>query len=309
MNGGAEGKSAMESLMREWMQSSADFWSAAGKSGPVSSPSPDEEPQSKAGGKNRYMDSLETALKRWQSVAATLGDPDAAEAMMKGLNTLPEFFMTLAKTGWEASSRLQMRAMEKAGNIGRKSEAYSFENVEQDLFKAWKEIYEEEFQQYFNIPQLGLMRYHQERFNRFLDQTNLLHATLSKFFFLLYLPIEKSFNVFQDRVEELSRLGQLPEKTKEYYNLWLKILEGHYMSLFKSPEYLNALRETLDQLETFSSAKNQFFQDLLQGMPIPTNKDMDDLYKELYVLKKRVRTLEKQLKEQTTPRQAGNPNA
>jgi polyhydroxyalkanoate synthesis regulator phasin len=48
-------------------------------------------------------------------------------------------------------------------------------------------------------------------------------------------------------------------------------------------------------LEAFSVAKNQFLQDLLQSLPVPTHKEMDDLYKELYALKKKVKSLEKAL--------------
>jgi polyhydroxyalkanoate synthesis regulator phasin len=34
----------------------------------------------------------------------------------------------------------------------------------------------------------------------------------------------------------------------------------------------------------------------LQNLPIPTNKDMDELYKDLYILKKRVKELERKVK-------------
>jgi len=37
----------------------------------------------------------------------------------------------------------------------------------------------------------------------------------------------------------------------------------------------------------------------MQSLPIPTNKDMDELSKELYLLKKKVRELEKKLEEKT----------
>ena len=67
------------------------------------------------------------------------------------------------------------------------------------------------------------------------------------------------------------------------------------MNLFKSPEYLAAFREMLDQVENFANAKNEVLQDLLQSLPVPTNRDMDNIYKDLYLLKKRVRVLEKEL--------------
>jgi len=245
------------------------------------------------GAPNRFLDSLDMMMKRWQSASTAFNDPQMAEAILQGGSTLPEMFLKLAKTGWESSTRLQEKIIEKAGKIGQKTEAYKFDNLDQDLFKAWKDIYEEEIRQYLNIPQLGLTRYQQERFHRFIDQANLLEATLAEFLFVLYVPMEKSVKVLQDRIDELSKEGKMPDKAKEYYSIWLKILEGHYMTLFKSEEYLNILHETLHQTEQFAVAKNQFMEDLLQMLPVATNKDMDELSRDLYMLKKRVRALEK----------------
>jgi hypothetical protein len=281
----------METPWEEWIKQSNDFFTSLMKMTPsMAAFTP------KAGAADqRFSDSLETMMKRWQSASSTLNDPQMAETLLHGINALPEIFLKLAKAGWESSTLLQKKVIEKAGKIGQKTEAYKFDNLDQGLFKAWKEIYEEEFRQYLNIPQLGLTRYQQERFYRFIDQANLFEVTFSEFLFVLYLPLEKSFKVLQDQVEELSKEGKQPVQSKEYYTLWVKILEGHYMNLFKSEGYLKILHETLHQTEQFAVARNQFIEDLLQALPVPTNKDMNDLYKDLYILKKRVRTLEKKL--------------
>ena len=287
------GKNNMDAMMQDWMKASTDFWTSMLKAVPASAPTftaPDG-----GGIKNRYAESMEATLKRMQSASSALNDPEMADAVLKGLNTLPEFFMKIAKAGWEASSRLQEKIVEKAGKIGQKTDAYQFENLDQGIFKAWREIYEEEFSQYLQIPQLGLNRYYQERLNHLLDQSNVLNASLSEFLYILYLPMEKSMKVFQDKIEDLSKEGNIPDKAKDYYKLWVKILEGHYMNLFKSPEYLASLREMTSQAEDYITAKNEVLQDILQSLPIPTNRDMDNIYKDLYLLKKRVKVLEKEL--------------
>lgn len=287
------GKSNMDALMQEWMKASTNFWTSMVKGAPAAAT--DFVPPEQEGKKNRYTESMEAALKRMQSASSLLNDPQMADVILKGLNTLPEFFLKISKAGWEASARLQQKVAEKAGKIGQKTEAYQFENVDQGLFKAWREIYEEEFSQYLQIPQLGLTRYYQERVNHLLDQSNVLNASLSEFLYLLYLPMEKSMKVFQDKIEDLSKEGNIPDKAKDYYNIWVKILEGHYMNLFKSPEYLASFREMLSQAENFITAKNEVLQDILQSLPVPTNRDMDNIYKDLYLLKKRVKVLEKEL--------------
>jgi len=281
----------METPWENLLKSSSDLFASLFKMTPAM-----EAFAPQAGGPpRRLLESLELIMKRGQTASSAFSDPQMTDSILKGGNALPEIFAKMVKAGWESSTLFQQKVMERAGKIGQKTEAYKFENLDQDLFKAWKDIYEEELRQYLNIPQLGLTRYQQERFQRFIDHANLFEATLAEFLFVLYLPIEKSFKVLQEQLDQLSREGKAPEKSKDYYNLWVKILEGHYMNLFKSEHYLNILHETLRQTEQFAVAKNQFLEDLLQMLPVATNKHMDDLYKDLYILKKRVRTLEKKL--------------
>ena len=94
----------------------------------------------------------------------------------------------------------------------------------------------------------------------------------------------------------MAQKGELPKEAKDNYALWVKILEGHYMSLFKSKEYTDALHNTLEKMEDFVAAKNDALRDILQFLPIPTTKEMDELYREFYLLKKRVKELEKKVK-------------
>jgi polyhydroxyalkanoate synthesis regulator phasin len=64
----------------------------------------------------------------------------------------------------------------------------------------------------------------------------------------------------------------------------------------RTPEYTVTLGNTMKALRDFRVARTQLFMDVLQDLPIPTNKDMDELYKDLYLLKKRVKELEKKVK-------------
>ena len=131
--------------------------------------------------------------------------------------------------------------------------------------------------------------------NRAADEFNLYQEALAEFMYMLYLPMEKSLQVMQDKLEEISKQGKLSDNFKDYYNMWIKILEGHYMTLFKSPEYTRVLSKLLTATEDFKMAKQEVLVDLLSNLPIPTNKDMDELCKEIYLLKKKVKELEKKL--------------
>jgi len=288
-----EDNSAPETLLEAWMKSATRFWDSMAKAwtGPLSA---SETPKPPGGAhESRARESMGSTLRMWQTISSTMIEPGAMDSLFQGINALPEVLTKTAQTGWEKFFAFQRQWFERAGKIGERTEAYKFDNLDQDAFRAWAEIYEEEFRKFLNVPQLGLTRAYQERMGRFTDRFNLFQGAMAQFIYLLYLPMEKSFKVMQERLEALSREKQLPENSQDYYRMWVKILEGHFMTLFKSSEYTQVLGKTLSAMEDFMVAKNEMLQDFVQMLPVPTQKDMDGLYKELYFLKRRVKQLEK----------------
>jgi len=274
----------------DWLKSGGDLWSLFMKMAPAA-----PEAKMEKGTKGRTVESWETGLKMFQSLSSTLSEPETANAVFKGMGTLPDVFLKIAEATWDACFEMQKKNIERAGKIGQQVEAHQFESVDQEMFKALKEIYEQELRQFFYTPQLGLTRSYQERFNQFLDKLNLMHVVGAEFLSILYLPFEKSFKGMQQQLDALAKEGKLPKETKEYYNMFIKALEGHYMTLFKSEEYKKTLSELFNHLSEYIISKNEVLQDILQALPVPTYKEMDELYKDLHILKKRVKYLESQL--------------
>ncbi len=281
-----------ESSIFPWLKDATDMWLNLAQAVPSGT---DSALKTQTAVQNRFTRQLETNLNLLKSFSRMMSEPESASAAANSFSALPEILLKMAGSGFDVAMQIQNHLMEKAGNIGKRTEAYNFDNLDQDVFKALTEIYEKELRQYLKIPPLGLTRFYQERFNELLDKHNLFETTLAEFLSILYLPMEKSFRVLQEKLQEMAEEGHLPSDTKESYGMWLKILEGHYMSLFKSKEYTDALHRTLNKLEDFLIAKNDAMRDFLQLMPVVTHRDMDDLYKEFHLLKKRVKELEKKI--------------
>ena len=281
-----------ESSIFPWLKDATDMWLNLAQTMPSGT---DSALKTQTAVQNRFTRQLETNLNLLKSFSRMMSEPESASAAANSFSALPEILLKMAGSGFDVAMQIQNHLMEKAGNIGKRTEAYNFDNLDQDVFKALTEIYEKELRQYLKIPPLGLTHFYQERFNELLDKHNLFETTLAEFLSILYLPMEKSFRVLQEKLQEMAEEGHLPSDTKESYGMWLKILEGHYMNLFKSREYTDALHRTLNKLEDFLIAKNDTMRDFLQLMPIVTHRDMDDLYKEFHLLKKRVRELEKKI--------------
>jgi polyhydroxyalkanoate synthase subunit PhaE len=241
--------------------------------------------------KKLLQETFVSIMKTWGAFSsAAISDPLAYGATG---DALPDVMARFFQSGLSSFFKLQEQLLGKATALGKSTEAYTFENLDQDTVKAWSEFYKKEIRQYLRIPQLGLVRFYQERFNQVVDKYNMFNATFAEFSQIIMMPMEKTFKVMQDKIEEMLQNHSIPEDPHEFYRMWVKILEGHYMTLFKSPQYSKALSDTLIAYEEFLNARNRIVSDALQSMPIPTNKDLDELYAEIYHLKKRVKDMEK----------------
>lgn len=284
-----------DNLLSAWIRTASTYWESMLRNWPATAAEATGDKTEAGTGRSqgRTHESLESVLKTWQTISAVANDPGAMEVFSNLGHAVPNVLLKIVQSSWQAAFELQQQWIEKTGRIGQKTQAYSFENLEEETFKVWTDIYEKEFKQYFNMPQLGLTRVYQEKFSQSLDKINRFQATLNEFLFVFYLPMEKSFRVLQDEVSRMAQEGKLAEDANTYYKMWIKILEGHYMTLYKSPEYNEIMRKTLDDLAEVLSARESITQDLLKFMSVPNQSDLDELYKEIYLLKKKIRKLEK----------------
>ncbi|MEJ2715665.1 MAG: poly(R)-hydroxyalkanoic acid synthase subunit PhaE [Deltaproteobacteria bacterium] len=293
MNDTKETRPDTQSLLEAWMKNAAEFWETAARMWP--------DAAEKMGLKGRTFDAWDSALETWQAMAAVMSEPGATEGLFKGINTVPSVLVKMIQPALHCVFQFQLEWMERASRIGKSTTAYTFENLDQEAFKAWKELYEKEFQRFLKIPQLGLTRVYQERMNEVTDKLNVFEAEMGEFISILYLPVEKSFNVMREELNKMAESGELPQRSVDYYRIWIKILEGHYMTLFKSPEYNRALAKILDALGEYTLAREEILQDTLKLFPLPTYKDMDELYREIYLLKKRIKELETKDRQRSRP--------
>jgi len=294
MNENEQNKSGPESLFADWMKTATAFWGPMVSMWTRTAEADSVTTEEKDEKKSRMQKTLESAQKTWKALFSAMIEPETMETLFKGTSALPENFVQMAQANLKSFVHLQQQWLEKAGKLGEFTKGYKFEDLDEDAFKAWTELYEKEFRKFFNIPQVGLTRFYQEKMISSVDKFNIFQTAMAEFLRLLSLPMEKSFQVMQEKMAELAEKEKLPEDSKVYYQMWIKTLEGHYMTLFQSPEYTRALNKTLDSLSEFSAAKKEILQDTIQHtLPVPTQKEMDELSKEIYLLKKRIKALEK----------------
>ncbi len=284
-----------ETLFSDWMKTSMAFWESISSMWPAFNTASGATRDSKKDDKtSRFQKSWESTLKTWRAWSQIATEPETMETLFKETGVLPEIFLKIAQTGLNSFVHLQQQWLDRAGKVQESTKSYTFENLDEDAVKLWTQLYETELRKLFNIPQLGLTRFYQEKMIRTMDKYNMFQTHVTEFLRLLSLPMEKSFQVLQEKLTSLADDGNLPEDSKVYYQMWIKVLEGHYMTLFQSSEYTKTLNKTLHSMSEFSEAKKDLLQDtLLYMLPVPTQKEMDELYKEIYLLKRRIKDLEK----------------
>jgi len=294
MNENEQNKSGPETLFADWMKTSTAFWESMASTWPAFNKAGGVTPDSKKDDKtSRFQKSWESTQKTWAAWSQIINEPETMKTLFKETGMLPEIFLKIAQTGLNSFVHLQQQWLERAGKVQESTKSYTFENFDEDALKVWTKLYETELRKIFNIPQLGLTRFYQEKMIRSVDKFNMFQSNLTEFLRLLSFPMEKSFQVLQEKLVALADEGNLPEDSKVYYQMWIKILEGNYMTLLQSSEYTKILNKTLHSMSEFSEAKKDLLQDtLLYTLPIPTQKEMDELYKEIYLLKKRIKELE-----------------
>lgn len=291
-----KGKSGTEALFAEWMKSAADFWLSAAKAGPLGGFKVPEPMQASAAGySTRMQEGFQALLKIWQNSAAALSSPQTLESLFRGMTASPDAALRILRTTWDGYFQLYQMWVKQTGKAGEAGKACNFEGLQPDAFKEWTGFYEKEIQPFLKMPQVGLARLYQERANDAVDKFAQYQTAIAEFLNMLNTPVEKSLRVMEEKLVEMSREGTLPENFKDYYNMWIKVLEGHYMTLYKTPEYVECLGRTMNAVQDYKAAREKVLIDLLQVLPIPTNRDMDDLYKEFYVLKKKVKEMAKKI--------------
>ena len=89
--------------------------------------------------------------------------------------------------------------------------------------------------------------------------------------------------------------GRKASSFQEFYDLWYRTNEKSMEDLFATAEFSAAFGEFTDKYFRYLTASNKVVERNLSFLPIPTNKDMNGLYRTVYDLRKDVRDLKKEM--------------
>lgn len=282
-----------EPLLAAWIKWTMDCWDTMAQMGPgpagMSGTAGGSSPEAAARG-----DSWLSSLNLWQAFFSLLTEPETVAAVFRGIRSPSEIVLRMAQAGWGGYFHLHRQWLQSWEEESTPSSNHNFEDLEKNIFKICNDLYEDDFRRLLNMPHLRLTHLTQERLNRATEKFNQFQAAVAEFIYMLYLPVKKSLRAMAG-VGGMSRQENPPEDFKEYYKGWLKILEGHYMTLFQSTEFTRTLVHTLTALQDFTMAKDALMAEVMEALSLPSRRDLDALYREMYLLKKSLKEMAKKL--------------
>ncbi|MGI5876073.1 MAG: poly(R)-hydroxyalkanoic acid synthase subunit PhaE [Dethiobacteria bacterium] len=181
----------------------------------------------------------------------------------------------------EASKNLQVKYLEA---VKGDREAYL------DFIKLWNEAYQNSFGKMLRLPAFGWSREALESWSASTDSFMKHLAATNKFLAAILKTGQDVMEHLLKKIVEMAEKGQAPSTFNEFYQLWWRTNEEAYLELFKTDIFSRLIGETVDAWVLFKKQYDNLIDDLIsQSLPIPTSKEMDDLYKTVYQVRKTVK--------------------
>ena len=279
-------------LLSTMVKSSFDFWqtvmqemagSGEGESG--------AQTGFKSGSLRPYT--ARSLQEMFEAMQGAMVESGLTDNLTQGMNRAPEMVMKLTQAWTEDVTKIVQEGM---NGMSRSFSEHSEQRPDSSL-QALLESYSQSMHKMLNMPKLGINRYYQERMSQAMDKLNLFTAVASEFSLLMLQPVESSLVKMQNKVKEMAEGDGYFEDAKEYYSMWIKFLEGDYMNLLQSQEFIKIFHDVVNRYLEFYSLYEEVMQDGLQFLPVTTKNDMEAVYKENYLLKKEVKSMSRRMKE------------
>jgi class III poly(R)-hydroxyalkanoic acid synthase PhaE subunit len=165
-----------------------------------------------------------------------------------------------------------------------------------DFYSAFLRGYETTFGKFINMPMIGPSRQVLEKIHKSVDSFIKYCGAIVDFTFVLYSPGKESIEELSKKASSILKGEVSQEKYKEFYDVLIKTFEDRFHQLFKTPAFSQVLSTTLDAYMDFRKRHFEVIEESLKSTPIITRSELDDVHKEVYNLKKRIKELEKLLK-------------
>ena len=144
------------------------------------------------------------------------------------------------------------------------------------------------------IPQ-GEAKQKFEMMNDIIDEFNVFNLKNNQMQYMMYATGLKAMEEVAESISNKIRNGEEVSDFTNIYNEWLSINDKNFVALFETDEYSKMQAEVSSFGMKLKRNINLQIEKSMENLPLINRTEMDELYKTIYELKKRINILEKQI--------------
>jgi len=162
-----------------------------------------------------------------------------------------------------------------------------------DFFELWQKAYGATYGKIIDMPVMGPSREGADRLRKNFEATINLQAAWAQSIASFQSAFTEANRITQEKMEKrIAEEGASPSSYKGYYDLWVETYSETFKEFMKSRFFASDLaRLTSNSMDFQKSSRELIEENLLRPANLPTRTEIDDLSKEVYLLKKQVKEL------------------
>ncbi|OPX86171.1 MAG: Poly(R)-hydroxyalkanoic acid synthase subunit (PHA_synth_III_E) [Pelotomaculum sp. PtaB.Bin104] len=165
-----------------------------------------------------------------------------------------------------------------------------------EFLRVWHQAYYESYGKLFQIPAFGSGKDTFEKLSGSIDAYMQYLAAISEMWGTLYKISSEATESLMNKISKLSG-DEAPKTFKELYQMWWQTNEDAFFDLFKTDSFAKILGKTVDAGVVFKKNFDEMLLEYVSQLPVPTNRDMDSVYKTIHELKTTIKEQTKKLEE------------
>ena len=173
------------------------------------------------------------------------------------------------------------------------------DEIRNKLSQHLLELYQESVGKYLEAPQLGISREALEQFNSAISAHHHFLGETGDFIVTFGAPLKKAMDILQQTIKDREQTEGEFKSAGEIYNFAVETLDKEYDEWLKSPEGVQCVAKVVDQYLEYRRKLNPVKDNWFKSLSIPTQREMADVYKGIYDLKKKSRQQDAVIRQQS----------
>ncbi len=186
-----------------------------------------------------------------------------------------------------------MNALLKASKVSQDGcDQEGQKDVYDEMHRSCLAFYEETFGKFLSTPAFGISRESLQQMMAATDAHNRFMAAMGDFLLKFNIPAEDAWEILIKTIQEREEKGEGFKSAKEIYDCAVSIFEEKYDNHIKSPQGVQIVVDVVEKYVDFKKKSDAVRDIWFKSMSIPTAKEMDDVYRGIYDLRKKTRKQE-----------------